>query len=151
MIKVVCEQSQVDFEEGGVDESTLKLLKSVWLHHSLPHHLLMLFSFAIDDMLRTASYNIICELVVASARAGTVKGGEEIDLGVARAGQGRHLFWGEVRHITHFYNCRCLICASPRYAIWGYAVPPAALVTFSCAPLMLMSRFIYASSVLTPI
>ena len=45
VIKVVCEQSQVDFEEGGVDESTLKLLKSVCgcgvfiqsLHRSLSH------------------------------------------------------------------------------------------------------------------
>lgn len=29
VIKEVCEQSQVDFEEGGVDQSTLEMLKTV--------------------------------------------------------------------------------------------------------------------------
>jgi hypothetical protein len=29
VIDAVCEQSQVDFEEGGIDQGTLELLKSV--------------------------------------------------------------------------------------------------------------------------
>ena len=45
VIKVVCEQSQVDFEEGGVDESTLKLLKSVRELHSASSNCIFVASF----------------------------------------------------------------------------------------------------------
>jgi len=94
VIKVVCEQSQVDFEEGGVDESTLKLLKSVWLHYSLLASLIMFFSLVINVIVRTASYRNKVEHVAARSRARFVEGGDHVDFCVGRAGQGRNLFLG---------------------------------------------------------
>jgi hypothetical protein len=42
VIDQVCEQSQVDFEEGGIDQSTLELLKSVRTFSTLSDILLEL-------------------------------------------------------------------------------------------------------------
>lgn len=125
MIQVVCEQSQVDFEEGGVDESTLKLLKSVCLHLFLSHHFRVPFLLLHRCRLRNSSYGIRSELdddQLVQARH-VKNGGELIDSEVTRVGaRSECTFGGKPTDIMHFYTRRCLNCTSPRYAKWGCAV-----------------------------
>jgi hypothetical protein len=79
VIDAVCEQSQVDFEEGGIDQGTLELLKSVCRIPTTADHFLScesikcfllspMFQNSKGDELRSTLPAMLADMVAKSER-----------------------------------------------------------------------------------